>query len=154
MNSTTTRTIKAQTDQMNFEFLQGMVNRMDVSFFKYGEFRGNYRGQYSEEFLRDLAKHLRALVKKWKGGGTTANGNAIMFALERLLLYVAGGEVKGGTVPRGNTEYLMDFDNGGMIEFTCPQVPQATFAATDDDKSPGFSGLSKKEAEEFERENQ
>ena len=138
---------------MNFEFLQGMVSRMDVSFFKYGEFRGNYRGEYSEEFLRDLEKWLRPFVEKWKGQGTTANGNAIMFALERLLLYVAGGEVKGGTVPRGNTEYLMDFGNGGMIEFTCPQVPAAAFEATDDNKSPGFSGLSAKEADDFKKDH-
>jgi hypothetical protein len=150
MQQKTQRTIKSPNKQMDFDFLSGMAARMEVSFYKYGDYGVNYRGgEYSKEFLSGLNKSLRKLVRKWKGQGTTANGNAVMFALERLLLYTAGGKTKSGTVRPGNTEYLMDAANGLMIEFRFPQVPNASFKATDDGKSPGFSGLSSKEREEL-----
>ncbi|HUZ92414.1 MAG TPA: hypothetical protein VNG29_00245 [Candidatus Paceibacterota bacterium] len=145
--------VKTITEQMNFVFLQGMSNRMDVSCFKYGDYKSNYAGTYTEPFRKQLSVSLRKLVVEWKGKGTSANGNAIMFAIERLLLYVDGGKVKDGIVPCGNTEYLMDAANGLMIEFTCPQVPGAAFAATDDNKSPGFSGLSEQEIKDFKAEH-
>jgi len=145
--------VRATSKQMTFDFLQGMSNRMDFSFNKYGDYRSNYKGEYTEAFIKAASKAIRKLVVDWKGKGTSAYGNAIMFALERLLLYLDGGKVKDGTVPRGNTEYLMDAANGLMIEFTCPQVPGAKFEYTNETKSPGFSGLSQGEIEDFESEH-
>jgi hypothetical protein len=147
------RLIKSSNQQMDFDFLAGMTARMEVAFYKYGDYSSNYKGTYSSEFLAELNDLLRRLVQKWKGRGTTANGNAVMFVLERLLLYTGGGTTKVGNVEPGNTEYLMDSGNGLMIEFRFPQIHNASFTATDDNKSPGFSGLSDKEAKEFRKDH-
>ncbi len=141
--------IKSVTEQISYDFVSRMAARMDVSFFRYGNFRRNYRGQYSPEFLSDVADMLGQLVHKWKGKGTSANGNAIMFCLERVLWYIAGGRTREGRVEAGNTEYLIDAANGLMIEFACAQVPNAHFKASDGSASPGFSGLSERESKQF-----
>jgi len=142
--------VKSITGQINEQFLTGMSNRMDVSFYKYGDYSSNYEGKYSKEFLRDLKETLGGFLARWEdrvGKSTTANGNALLFTIKRLALYACGGEVKSGTVPAGNTEYLMDAGNGCMIEFNSPQVPKAKFKSTDSDKSPGFIGQAEKTAE-------
>jgi len=143
--------VKTVTNQIALDFIYRMAARMEFSFHRYGDFRRNYRGQYSSEFLTDVSQSLNDLVSKWKGKGTSANGNAIMFCLERLLWYVGGARTKAGLVEPGNTEYLIDAANGLMIEYDSPQVPGAHFKSTDESMSPGFSGLSELEARSSRR---
>jgi hypothetical protein len=146
------RTVKSITGEVSYEFFERMAHRMDFSYSRYGNFRRNYNGMYTEEFLKDATKTLRRLVARWKGKGTSAKGNAVMFCLERLLFYLDGGWTRKGKVDRGNTEYLADAANGLMIESACPQVPDADFKSNDDGKTPGFSGFSERELRDFCKE--
>lgn len=146
--------LTAETPEYSQDFLQGMLNRMDMSFFKYGRFGANYKGEYDREFLAALKKTLRKFLNDWDGKTwmrdgqpvrtTTAGGNAILFILRRLDAYLTGR----GDAP-GNTEYLIDAANGLMIEFVCPQVPKAYFKATDVKGSTGFAGISEREMEKI-----
>lgn len=81
------------------KFLDGMRNRMVVSFYKYG-------------FIAD------AFPSKVQ---------AIASLQDRLRKYAE----------TGNTEWLIDAANFAMIEFMHPTHPDAHFAGTDDDASPG-----------------
>lgn len=90
-------------------FVQGMADRMAVSFYKYGPVAEAYP---------DKVDALRSLK-------------------QRLDLYFKGGEVKGKKIEPGNTEYLIDAANFCMIEFMRPRHPKAHFKATDSDGSPG-----------------
>lgn len=132
--------IRQLTRETSSDFLQYMVNRMDVSFFKYGPTRSNYKGEYSEAFLKDVTDTIGSLLHRWEhrvSVSTSSSGNAIIFILRRLLCYLT--QYKGS---RGNTEYLVDAANGLMIEFKHPQVKGAYFKSTDSDNTPGFSGVS------------
>lgn len=100
-------------DESSGQFHQGMVDRMDISFFKYGAVRDAY----------------------------PAKVDAIGSMRDRLQLYINGGTVKGQRVEPGNTEYLMDVANFAMIEFMTPRHPQAFFKPTDDSESPGRRSL-------------
>ena len=133
--------------ESSHDFLQGMVNRVDLSYAKYGAARKNYTGEYSRDFLKDLQSTLTKFLQRWDGKvsqSTTAGGNAILFTFKRLLAYANG--FKG---PAGNTEYLIDSANGLMIEFMTPQIAGARFEPTDSSGSPGFAGLSTVEAEKY-----
>lgn len=85
--------------EISMDFIQGMVNRMTVSFFKYGPVSDAY------------PDHVRALPS----------------LQDRLAKYAE----------TGNTEFLIDAANFAMIEFMRPAHPQAFFAPTDSDQSPG-----------------
>lgn len=85
--------------QVSDQFLRGMIARMEMSFFKYGDIRDAY------------PKRI----------------NAIESLRQRLDKYAE----------TGNTEYLIDAANFAMIEFMLPSRPDAFFAATDSDQSPG-----------------
>lgn len=138
------------TGETSPRFLKGMSVRMDLSFHKYGRFRVNYEGQYTEDFIADLGRTLRAFLVRWEGKtSTSAQGNAILFALKRLVTYTNGGRTAGGHAEPGNTEYLIDAANGLAIEFACPQIARAKFHPTDSDGSTGFAGLSEQEIKEF-----
>lgn len=144
--------VTSHSGEVNEAFFRGMATRMDVSFHKYGRFRKNYEGQYSRAFIADFKKTVGEFLDRWEkrhSESTTAGGNAVLFLLRRLYTYVVGGPTKGGIVPAGNTEYLMDAANGCMIEFECPQVPKAEFKETDTEGSTGFSGLSEVELKEI-----
>ena len=80
-------------------FVQGMRDRMLVSFHKYGPVADAYPSRV----------------------------DAIGSLMQRLRKYA----------DTGNTEFLMDAANFAMIEFMYPRHPQAFFAGTDDDASPG-----------------
>ncbi len=143
------RTIVSMNDQMNLDFIEGMTNRMETALYSYGEYKANYLGRYNKEFLRDVKAALGGIVKKYKrdNPSTTANCNSVVAAIERLLLYLVGGDTRKGTVKAGNTEYLMDSANQLMIEFSFPQVPKAGFEAGDSSSSPGLVGHPEREAE-------
>ena len=81
------------------QFIQGMRDRMTVSFYKYGPIKEAYPEKV----------------------------NAISSLTDRLRKYAE----------TGNTEFLMDAANFAMIEFMLPSHPNAFFAGTDDDQSPG-----------------
>ena len=83
-------------------FVQGMRDRMLVSFHKYGPVADAYPSRV----------------------------DAIGSLMQRLRKYA----------DTGNTEFLMDAANFAMIEFMYPRHPQAFFAGTDDDASPGRIG--------------
>jgi hypothetical protein len=83
--------------EISVEFIQGMVNRMTMSFFKYGA--------VAESATTDAPASCRQRLEKY--------------------------------AETGNTEYLMDAANFAMIEFMRPSNPQAFFAPTDSDESPG-----------------
>ena len=89
------------------KFIQGMLDRMAMSFHKYGKVADAYPFKV----------------------------NAIASLQDRLRLYANGNPSKG--IPPGNIEYLMDAANFAMIEFMCPAHPDAHFEATDDSGSPG-----------------
>lgn len=90
------------------EFVQGMADRMAVSFFKYG-------------YVKDAV----------------GKDNLIESMRMRLDLYLYGGKTKGGNVNSGNTEYLMDAANFLMMEFMHPSLSNAHFTPTDSSGSPG-----------------
>lgn len=81
------------------EFVEGMKNRMVVSFYKYGPLKLAYPHKV----------------------------NALESLQDRLKKYAE----------TGNTEFLIDAGNFAMIEFMHPSHPNAFFAGTDDDASPG-----------------
>lgn len=141
--------ISSKNDQINFDFLAGMAARMDFAFHSYGDFRANYHGRYKRAFLCDLQKTLRPFIKKWKvyKKGTTANGNALVFCLERLVFYACGGETKSGKVRPGSLAFCEDLANGAMIEATMPQIGGAAYHSEGRERSPGFAGESEKEIE-------
>jgi hypothetical protein len=98
-------------------FHQGMVNRMGVSFFKYGKVEDAYPNRV------DAIRSLITRLEKYTGD---------------LQLAKEGGCGLGGD---GNTEWLMDVANFAMIEFMRPRHPGAHFKGTDSDASPGRSRL-------------
>lgn len=89
------------------DFIQGMKDRMVMSFYKYGPVAAAYPDKV----------------------------DAIGSLMQRLRLYARGDPAKG--IEPGNTEYLMDAANFCMIEFAHPRHAQAHFKGTDDDESPG-----------------
>ncbi len=134
-------TLVSKNDQISFEYLKGMTDRMEMAFYSYGDYKNNYRGRYSRAFLKDLNDTIGALMGRWKDDkGTTANANAILSGFKRLLLYTAGGETRGGIVKPGNREYVLDYGNFVGIEYAFPQVPKAWFEAGDSSTSPGLHG--------------
>lgn len=134
-------TIQSANDQISFEYLKGMTDRMEMAFYSYGDYKSNYRGRYSRAFLKDLNETIGGLMERWKDNiGTTANANAILSGFKRLLLYTAGGETRGGIVKPGNREYVLDYGNFVGIEYAFPQVPKSWFEAGDSSTSPGLHG--------------
>jgi hypothetical protein len=93
--------------EISQQFMDGMRNRMLVSFHKYGPVANAYPEKV----------------------------DAIASLTQRLRMYANGDPKKG--IPPGNTEYLMDAANFAMIEFMHPRHPDAHFKGTDDDGSPG-----------------
>jgi hypothetical protein len=93
--------------EISEEFVQGMRDRMLVSFHKYGP--------VADAYPRKV--------------------DAVASLMQRLRLYANGDPAKG--IVAGNTEYLMDAANFAMIEFMYPKHPEAHFQGTDDDGSPG-----------------
>lgn len=93
--------------EYSFKFLQGMVNAMGASFFKYGAVADAYPSKV----------------------------NALDSLLTRLTLYREGGIVKGKKVAPGNRDYLIDIANFAMIEYMAPSREQ--YSANDDYTSPG-----------------
>lgn len=89
------------------QFLQGMVDRMAVSFHKYGAVADGYPDRV----------------------------NAIESLELRLRTYL--GDPDHPKPTDGNTEFLMDVANFAMIEFMHPRHPDAYFKSTDSDESPG-----------------
>lgn len=99
-------------------FHQGMVDRMCMSYFKYGLVADAYPTKVNA--LESLQKRLDKYYET------------------------------------GNTEFLMDVANFAMIEFMHPKHPEAFFAATDSDQSPGrvwTSGAVLQNANTTAREN-
>jgi hypothetical protein len=89
------------------EFHQGMVDRMGVSWFKYGPVADAYPSK------------VRAL---------TLDGDTEEGSLEKRLQRYR---------ETGNREWLMDVANFAMIEFMHPRHPAAHFRSTDSHESPG-----------------
>ena len=130
--------LKAETSESSQEFHQGMVNRMDLSYCKYGRYHVNASGRIDPKFQKEAAETVMNFLAKWDGRGTTtANSNTVASILLRLVKYLN----------TGNTEWLMDVANFAMIEHECPQVKGSHFKATDSHESPGLVGIGEKEME-------
>lgn len=99
---------KVCSTEISEEFIKGMVNRMIVSFFKYG------------------------LVEE--GYGKDGNMDAIESLKLRLKAFEEGNEEKG--LLKGNVEMLMDVANFAMIGFMYPREGEY-FEGTDSNKSVG-----------------
>lgn len=98
-------------DVIDVDFLQGMLNRMDMSYFKY--------------------KHPKI---------TVAQGvNYIESVKQRLRLYEKGGDYHGTHVEAGNLEWLMDCSNFFMCEFmVMGGITSPNFQPQDSNTSPGL----------------
>ena len=92
-------TSKILETEFSSKFVEGMKNRMIVSFYKYGHVSEAYPDKV--QAIASLQDRLREYAKT------------------------------------GNTELLIDAANFAMIEFMHPAHPDAFFAGTDDDASPG-----------------
>lgn len=90
-------------------FVQGMANRMAVSFHKYGPVAEAYPSKV----------------------------DALATLQTKIDLYLKGGVVKGKKIAPGNTEYLMDAGNYCMIEFMYPKNRKAFFQPTDSSGTNG-----------------
>lgn len=101
--------VGAPNTEFSVPFVQGMANRMAISYHKYGAVAEAYPDKV------DAIKSLEV----------------------RLQLYLVGGEIKGIKIPAGNREYLIDVANFAMIEFMFPKHAGEYFEATDSNKSPG-----------------
>lgn len=53
----------------------------------------------------------------------------------------------------GNAEFLADVANFAMIEFMCPQHPNARYRPTDSDESPGIQGICVQELKTMSQQN-
>lgn len=85
--------------------------------------------EFSENFVQGM-RH-RMIISYYKYGliadGFPHKVNAITSLTDRLRKYSE----------TGNTEFLVDAANFAMIEFMHPAHPNAFYAATDSDQSPG-----------------
>lgn len=130
--------LKQLTNESSVEFLQGMINRMDLSYAKYGRYRVNHTGELKLGYIKDLTRTLMDFLARWDNQqASSASSNAVSSIILRLIKYLH----------TGNTEWLMDVANFAMIEFECPQVGGSHFRATDSRESPGLVGISEKEME-------
>jgi hypothetical protein len=94
--------------EISEEFIKGMVNRMIVSFFKYGLVEEGYGKDGSMDAIESLKLRLKAFEE--------------------------GNEEKG--LLKGNVEMLMDVANFAMIGFMYPREGEY-FEGTDSNKSVG-----------------
>jgi hypothetical protein len=90
------------------EFLQGMADRMSVSYHKYGKVADNVPAH------TDVIENLKLRLKRYLDGDPAR------------------------AVEAGNTEWLMDVANFAMIEFMHPAHPTAHFWSTNSSESPGL----------------
>lgn len=119
LQTLTLRVVPGTEKQFDPLFLQGMVDRMATSFFKYGDVKNAY----------------------------PTKCNALVSLFVRLIRYVGGQEFRemaehalllaGSDFVPGNTEWLMDVANFAMIEFMFPRRADAHFRPTDAGESPG-----------------
>jgi len=102
--------------------------------------------EYSEKF--DELRKNRMIVSFYKYGRLKTNaGEKLVNEIESLKLRVKKYE------ETGNTEFLADIANFAMIEFMCPQHPNAYYKATDSNESPGIVGMSENEIKRFDEDN-
>lgn len=102
-------------------FLQGMVDRMSMSFCKYGLVAEAYPEK--ADAIGSLLLRLRTYMGQQQF--EAACGVAL-----------TAPDIRHRREP-GNTEYLIDAANFAMIEFMRPRLAGAHYAATDADNSPG-----------------
>ena len=111
--------------EFSIHFAQGMVDRMGVSFFKYGL----VKEAYPEKLDAVGSAFMRIL--RYLGPARFIN------ATNAALAAIPASEGSPHRREHGNTEYLMDAANFLMIEFMHPRHPDAHFRSTDSDESPG-----------------
>ena len=99
---------------------------------------------FSEDFIQKMRN--RILMSHYKYGWVTDSypelADAVACLEQRLEMYKK----------TGNKEHLIDVANFAMIEYMCSRHPNAHFAATDSDASPGLVGTSAKQLMEEMRE--
>lgn len=133
-------TPKVPDSEFSVPFVQGMLDRMGMSFFKYGLVTEAY--PHKVNAVRSLLLRLRAYL-----------GSSLF---DELCQDVSAAPDTRQDKTEGNTEYLMDVGNFAMIEFMRPLHPKAHFAPTDSDGSTGRvtnAGNVNQEANTLSREN-
>jgi len=112
---------KIPDTEWSVPFLQGMVDRMSMSYLKYGLVAEGYPSRVNaiESLFLRLIRYM----------GPVAFKKAVANALEK--------EREPNAEGTRNTEFLMDVGNFAMIEFMHPSLSGAHFAPTDSDQSPG-----------------
>jgi hypothetical protein len=103
--------------EVSRRFLQGMADRMGMSFFKYGPVADAY-----PEKVSALGKLCDPTADP--DSITLADMGSLGIRLRKFML-------------TGNGEWLMDSSNFIMIEFDHPAHPEAHFESTDSSASPG-----------------
>lgn len=106
-------------------FIQGMIDRMHVSFFKYGKVADAYPTPVNaiESLFGRLLKY----------SGKDGVQKAVAAAIDKF----ERGAMIGAPGGDGNTEWMMDVANFAMIEYMRPRHPKAHFQGTDASASPG-----------------
>lgn len=107
--------------EVSIVFLQGMVNRMSMSQFKYGDVKDAY--PHKQNAIVSMLLRLRAYM-----------GEELFAAACQQAM--AAPDTRHRRTTR-NTEYLIDAANFAMIEFMHPALEGAVFEPTDADGSTG-----------------
>lgn len=102
--------------------------------------------EYSEKF--DELRKNRVAVSMYKYGSAQQN-----FSQKYVKALPTMQKCIDKYQETGNTEYLLDAANYLMFEYMYPQHPNKHFRATDSSESAGIVGMSVKEIEEFDKEN-
>lgn len=116
---------KGMEPQHSVDFIQGMLDRMGMSAWKYGDVREAY-----PQKLDAVGSALMRIARYLGAERFTAAAAAAVTALP-------ASEAMPHRRANGNTEYLMDAANFCMIEHMLPRLEDAHFRATDSDESPG-----------------
>ena len=111
--------------EFSLSFVQGMLDRMGMSYFKYGSVVDAYPLKVNA--IQSLFIRLLRYLGPEK---FTEETKKALEAIKRV-------ESAPHSREHGNTEYLMDAANFAMIEFMHPRHEQAHFIPADADQSPG-----------------
>ncbi len=134
------QTPKVPHSEFCLPFVQGMLDRMGMSFFKYGAVAEAY--PHKVNAILSLLLRLRAYL------------GVELFT--ELCAQAAEAPETRHRRELGNTEYLMDAANFAMIEFMRPRLVNAHFTPTDSEDSTGRAtnaGNVNQEANTIGREN-
>ena len=133
----------APETEVSREFLQGIADRMAMSWFKYGNVADAYPKKVNaiESLMLRLVRYMG--VDRFR-----AAAESVLAKMERV-------DQEPHRRASNNTEYLIDAGNFAMIEFMRPSIEGAFYEPTDSNGSPGRVGVFgtiSQSSNDFERE--